>query len=71
MKIFNPKDLPSFLLPEKQCKFNRSCNFYSYSSYTCTHTGGEYCGKYRALLRTSQKDLVRKKSPTEENLVLA
>jgi hypothetical protein len=31
------------------CKFIRSCNLYTNASYTCTHTGGSYCGKYRKL----------------------
>ncbi len=33
------------------CKFIGSCSLYSNASYTCTHTGGNYCGKYRKLSR--------------------
>jgi len=32
-----------------KCKFTCSCSLYSNASYTCTHTGGSYCGKYRKL----------------------
>ena len=37
--------------PKKQgnCKYKLICNLFSNSSYTCTHTGGSYCGKYRKL----------------------
>jgi hypothetical protein len=31
------------------CKYKAICSLYSNSSYTCTHTGGGYCGKYRKL----------------------
>jgi hypothetical protein len=36
------------------CKFTFSCNLYSKASYTCTHTGGNYCGKYRKLSRPEE-----------------
>jgi len=32
-----------------KCKFSGLCSLYSNASYTCTHTGGTYCGKYRKL----------------------
>jgi hypothetical protein len=35
--------------PKTKCKFTSSCDLYSSASYTCTHTGGDYCGKYRKL----------------------
>jgi hypothetical protein len=37
--------------PKKQgnCKYKAACSLYSESSFTCTHTGGSYCGKYRKL----------------------
>jgi hypothetical protein len=31
------------------CKFTCSCSLYSNASYTCTHTGGNYCGKFRKM----------------------
>ena len=36
---------------QAKCKFTDSCNFYTSKSYTCTHTGGNYCGKFRKLSR--------------------
>ena len=56
MKPFNSYVLSSLVLREKKCLFNRACKLYSNSSYTCTHVGGEYCGKYRALSQMSKKD---------------
>jgi len=56
MKSFNPYILSSLVLREKKCLFSRSCKLYSNASYTCTHVGGEYCGKYRALLHISEKE---------------
>jgi len=29
------------------CRFACSCTLYSNTDHTCTHAGGEYCGKYR------------------------
>ncbi len=55
MKPFNSYILSSLVLGEKKCLFNRSCKLYSNNSYTCTHVGGEYCGKYRALSQISKK----------------
>jgi hypothetical protein len=37
-----------------KCKFKKSCALFSNASYTCTHTGGKYCGKYRDL--TQEQD---------------
>ena len=37
------------------CKFTSLCNLYSSASYTCTHTGGNYCGKYRKLNDLKEK----------------
>jgi hypothetical protein len=31
------------------CQFKRVCKLYSLDSYTCSHEGGEYCGRYREL----------------------
>jgi len=36
-------------LEQSKCKFSRLCGCFSESSFTCTHEGGSYCGKYRAL----------------------
>ncbi len=43
---------------KSKCKFTDSCDFYSSESYTCTHTGGSYCGKFRKLDRGKQKKVV-------------
>ena len=56
MKPFNSYILSSLVLREKKCLFNRSCKLYSNTSYTCTHVGGGYCGKYRALSQISKKE---------------
>lgn len=69
MKMFNPKDLSSILRREKQCKFNNLCSIFSHASYTCTHVGGEYCGKYRALQQTNNKGSIS--NNTEQNLILS
>lgn len=29
------------------CKFYLECEFFYVESYTCTHKGSDYCGKYR------------------------
>lgn len=31
------------------CKYKVNCNLYTDMSFTCTHTGGSYCGRYRKL----------------------
>ncbi len=41
--------LVSLINRKSKCKFTRSCGLFSNMSYTCTHTGGSYCGKYRKL----------------------
>jgi len=69
MKKFNPSKVSPFLIREKQCKFDHSCNYYSNSSYTCTHMGGEYCGKYR-ILETSNIYKVKNQN-IEENIILS
>jgi len=45
------KDLlfSSLINRNTRCKFTGLCSLYSNASYTCTHTGGNYCGKYRKL----------------------
>ncbi|MGD0996372.1 MAG: hypothetical protein ABR909_12720 [Candidatus Bathyarchaeia archaeon] len=46
--------MSSFRKRRIKCKFTRSCSLYSNSSYTCTHVGGSYCGKYRSLARIAE-----------------
>jgi hypothetical protein len=46
-----PQAKPSFVKRKKKCEFAASCRLYSESSYTCTNSGGSYCGKYRAMSR--------------------
>jgi len=70
MKAFKRNSLSSFLLPEKGCKFGRSCSFYSRASYTCADIGGNYCGKYRMLLQKAQKNAVSNRL-AEEALIIA
>jgi hypothetical protein len=40
-----------FILDQRKkqgdCKYKPICSLYTDSSFTCTHTGGSYCGKYR------------------------
>jgi len=43
------KFLYSLINRKARCKFTSACNLYSNVSYTCTHTGGGYYGKYRKL----------------------
>lgn len=31
------------------CKHAKECKLYDKTSYTCSHEGGRYCGKYREL----------------------
>ncbi|MGD0644153.1 MAG: hypothetical protein ABSA75_04540 [Candidatus Bathyarchaeia archaeon] len=63
--------LPFFSLQEKKCKFNHLCNLYSNSSYTCTHVGGGYCGKYRALTQTTKNKITMKvnRNLTQDTIV--
>jgi len=35
-------------LDRAPCKSAKKCPLYAPSSYTCTHGGGDYCGKYYA-----------------------
>jgi len=35
------------------CRFACSCTLYSNTDHTCTHGGGEYCGKYRTFNKKS------------------
>ena len=55
MEKYKLNILPAFRTQIKNCKFSRVCKLYSNSSYTCTHVGGEYCGKYRALNQPKDK----------------
>ncbi len=55
MKVYKLKTLPTFQAFEKKCKFSSLCDLYSNASYTCTHVGGKYCGKYRVLSQTPKE----------------
>lgn len=51
--------IPTFHKRKTNCKFKPICGFYSDSSYTCTHTGGNYCGSYRKLSAKPSKSKSR------------
>jgi hypothetical protein len=55
-KMIKPKEMLFASLIDRKtiCKFTGSCSLYSNASYTCTHTGGDYCGKYRKLSRPEE-----------------
>jgi len=59
------KDLlfSSLINRNTRCKFTGLCSLYSNASYTCTHTGGNYCGKYRKL--SSLKENIENRSLIE------
>jgi hypothetical protein len=54
MKKSKEMSFTSLINRKTMCKFTLSCSLYSSASYTCTHTGGNYCGKYRKLSRTEE-----------------
>jgi hypothetical protein len=56
METLKIRVVPTFRAPRKKCKFHQLCELYSNTSYTCTHVGGKYCGKYRALNQTPKND---------------
>jgi hypothetical protein len=70
MKPFSSYVLSSLVLGEK-CQFNHTCKLYSNSSHTCTHVGGEYCGKYRILSQKSGKDRNGQQNLRVEKLIIA
>ena len=39
--------ITKYLLSFSKCKYFKICELYEDSSYTCTHGGGDYCGKFR------------------------
>jgi hypothetical protein len=49
------KFLFSLINRKTRCKFTPACRLYSTASYTCTHTGGSYCGKYRKLKEQNEE----------------
>jgi len=59
----------SFGMPRMKCKLTRSCNLYSPSSYTRTHVGGTYCGKYR-LLAAIEEDKFAAEEEAKENYLV-
>jgi hypothetical protein len=48
IKIRIPKTV-RFLRRKHDCKYHLICKNYAKSSYTCTHSGGRYCGVFRGL----------------------
>jgi hypothetical protein len=59
--------LDCLLVHNSKCKFSRSCNLFSNSSYTCMHAGGDYCGKYRTLRHSvkTKRNQIRNERLTE------
>ncbi len=53
----------SLINRKAKCKFTRSCSLYSNASYTCTHTGGNYCGKYRKLRLDAEENFGNQTNP--------
>jgi|GEM_PF-3403314 len=41
--------IPTIPKRKNNCKYKPICTLFSDNSYTCTHTGGSYCGSYRKL----------------------
>jgi hypothetical protein len=56
MKTTRNSILSALIERQVNCKFIRSCKLYSSLSYTCTHVGGKYCGKYRTLNNPSKNN---------------
>jgi len=57
MKVYKLKIIPTFHPFENKCEFSSLCDLYSNTSYTCTHLGGKYCGKYRVLSQTQKENV--------------
>jgi len=57
MKTNRNSILSALIERQPNCKFIRSCKLYSNLSYTCTHVGGKYCGKYRTLNNPSKNNI--------------
>jgi hypothetical protein len=51
------------------CKFADICGLSSSESYTCTHGGGRYCGKYRVLNAMKSKNEKLEKATVQLNIV--
>ena len=58
--------LVSLINRKAKCKFTRSCGLFSNLSYTCTHTGGSYCGKYRKLSNSIEESFA---TQTKKHLI--
>jgi hypothetical protein len=52
------KGIENLLDVRDNCKFEELCKMFSTQNFTCTHKGGEYCGKYRTLNREITPELV-------------
>jgi len=66
MKPIKQVLMSSLHVKETKCEFTSLCNLYSNSSYTCTHVGGIYCGKYRKL-QTTKNNIPREMMGFIEN----
>jgi len=40
------------------CRFYKKCEHFGKDSFTCTHGGGDYCGKYRELIHNLNKKIL-------------
>jgi hypothetical protein len=45
MNVF--KIFDKFFNPERKCRYYNKCDFKSEQSYTCNHSGGPYCGRWK------------------------
>ena len=63
--------LPYFRAHKKKCKFNRTCNLYTDLSYTCTHVGGTYCGRYRTLAKAANGFAIKNEDFVEDEIVIS
>ncbi len=50
------KSFLSTIKRNAKCKYASLCRLYTTSSYTCTHTGGSYCGTFRKLSQPKSAD---------------
>lgn len=40
---------------KRSCKYKNECKHFRDTSYTCTHEGGPYCGKFRFFKQQKSK----------------
>ena len=62
--------IASIIDRKTKCKFTYSCNLYSNASYTCTHVGGRYCGKYRTLAKKTKNGMTEEVTDLTEEPIL-